>query len=78
MGYAATIALLCQQERWRARLALIGAAGRMALTNDIMQSLICTTIFYGYALGLFGQVGAAAGILLTIVIYALQIPFSMW
>ena len=50
----------------------------MALSNYLLQSLICTTIFYGYGLGLFGQVGAAAGIMLTIVIYALQIPWSHW
>jgi uncharacterized protein len=78
MGYAATIMLLAQHERWRARLAPLGAAGRMALTNYLLQSLICTTIFYGYGLGLFGRIGAAAGIGLTLMIYALQIPFSVW
>jgi len=35
-------------------------------------------IFYGYGLGLFGKVGLAAGIGLTIVIYLLQIPISHW
>jgi uncharacterized protein len=78
MGYAATIVLLARDARWRARLAPLGAAGRMALTNYLMQSLICTTIFYGYGLGLYGQVGAAIGIALAVVIYALQIPFSAW
>jgi uncharacterized protein len=78
MGYAATIVLLAQDHRWRSRLSPLGFAGRMALTNYLIQSLICTTIFYGYGLGLFGQVGAAVGVLLTVVIYALQIPFSVW
>jgi uncharacterized protein len=50
----------------------------MALSNYLLQSLICTFIFYGYGLGLFGQVGAAAGLLLTVVIYALQVPLSVW
>ena len=50
----------------------------MALTNYLLQSIICTTIFYGYGFGFFGQVGAAAGLLLTIVIYVLQIPWSHW
>jgi uncharacterized protein len=78
MGYAATIVLLAQHERWRSRLAPLGSAGRMALTNYLLQSLICTTLFYGYGFGLFGQVGAALGIVIALVIYALQIPFSMW
>lgn len=78
MGYAATIVLLAQQERWRRRLAPLAATGRMALTNYLLQSLIFTTIFYGYGLGLFGQVGAATGLLLTVIIYGLQIPLSVW
>ena len=78
MGYAATIVLLARRSGWQARLAPLGAAGRMALTNYLLQSLICTTIFYGYGLGLFDRVGAAAGIGLALVFYALQIPFSVW
>jgi uncharacterized protein len=33
----------------------LAAAGRMAFTNYLLTSLICTTIFYGYGLGWFGQ-----------------------
>ena len=50
----------------------------MALTNYLLQSVICTLLFYSYGLGLFGKVGHAAGIGLTLVIYLLQIPFSRW
>ena len=39
--------------RWlTSRLA---AVGQMAFSCYIMQSLICTTIFYGYGFGLFGR-----------------------
>lgn len=78
MGYAATIVLLAQHEPWRRRLTLLAAPGRMALTNYLLQSLICTTIFYSYGLGFFGQLGAAGGLLLALVIYSLQIPLSLW
>ncbi len=50
----------------------------MALTNYLTQSIVCTLIFYGYGLGLFGKMGAAMGIGLTLVIYLLQIPISHW
>jgi len=50
----------------------------MALSNYLMQSITCTLIFYGYGLGLFGGVGSALGILLTIAIFMVQIPISHW
>jgi len=78
LGYAAALALLVQAPAWRRRLAPLAAAGRLALSNYLLQSLVCTLIFYGYGLGLFGQVGAAAGLLLTVVIYLLQLPLSVW
>ena len=63
---------------WQPRLQVLAPMGRMALTNYLLQSIICTTLFYGYGLGLFGTMGAAAGFGLALVIYALQIPFSHW
>ena len=53
--------------------------GRMPLTTYLTQSVVATSIFYGYGLGLAGQVGAAEGILLTVVIFAGQMIFSrLW
>lgn len=78
LGYAATIVLLHEQPRWHAPLAPLGAAGRMALTNYLLQTVICTTLFYGYGAGLYGQVGAALGVLLTLVIFELQLAWSVW
>jgi len=34
---------------------LLAAAGRMAFTNYLATSLICTTLFYGYGLGWYGH-----------------------
>ena len=76
--YASVIILLAQRQAWKTRLAPLAAVGRMALSNYLFQSLVCTTIFYGYGLGLFGKVGPAAGLGLTFAIYAMQIPLSLW
>jgi uncharacterized protein len=77
-GYAAGIVLLVQQEPWRTRLAPLAAVGRMALTNYLLQTLICTTLFYSYGLSWFGRMGPALGVLLTVAIYALRVPLSVW
>ena len=78
LGYASTIVLLWQNPAWQRRLMPFSFVGRMALTNYLLQSLICTTIFYSYGFGLYGRVGPLADFFIGIVIYGLQIPFSMW
>ncbi|MBT9485955.1 MAG: DUF418 domain-containing protein [Rubrivivax sp.] len=77
--YVLTIVRLAQHPVWAQRLAFMGAAGRMPLTNYLMQTLICTTLFYGWGLGLWGQVGPAAGLVLSLAIFFLiQVPGSLW
>ena len=76
--YASSLILLTQREIWRRRLAPLAAVGRTALSNYLLQSLICTTIFYGYGLALFGKVSPSLGLLLTIAIFLIQIPVSVW
>lgn len=76
--YASVIVLLAQKDVWKRRLKPLAAVGRMALTNYLLQSVICTTIFNAYGFGQFGKVGPALGLVLTIVIFAVQIPLSNW
>jgi len=76
--YASTVILLTQGRAWRWRLAPLAAVGRMALGNYLLQSLICTTIFYSYGLALFCKVSPALGLLLTMIIWLIQIPLSVW
>jgi uncharacterized protein len=76
--YMASLTLLAERVTWRPRLAPLAAVGRMALTNYLLQSIICTTIFYGYGLALYGRIGVAAGAALAVAIYLLQVLFSRW
>lgn len=78
LAYVSTFCLLAISPRWGKYLQVLAPVGQMALTNYLTQSIVCTLIFYGYGLGLFGQMGVAAGIGLTIAIYLLQIPISHW
>jgi uncharacterized protein len=78
LAYVSAFCLLALSPSWGKRLQVLAPVGQMALTNYLTQSIVCTLIFYGYGLGLFGKMGGAMGIGLTIVIYLLQIPFSHW
>lgn len=48
------------------------SVGKLSLTNYLMQTVICTTIFYGYGFGLFNKLGTLNGIILAIFIFSLQ------
>jgi uncharacterized protein len=78
LSYVSGLILLTQRPSWQMRLAPLASVGRMAITNYLLQTVICTSLFYGYGFGLYGTIGAAAGILLTVLIYAMQIPMSNW
>jgi len=77
-GYASGLALLYLDEKKRRYLFPFAAVGRMALTNYLMQSVICTLFFYHYTTGLYGRIGPAVGLIPTVVLYGAQIVFSNW
>jgi uncharacterized protein len=60
---------------WFDRLA---AVGRMALTNYLMQSVICTTLFYGYGFNLFGRLDYAWQLVVVTAVWSLQLILSPW
>jgi len=53
------------------------AAGQMALTNYLTQSVILSILFYGYGFGLYGKIGSAPAALIGVILYALQLALSM-
>ncbi|MDQ6684755.1 MAG: DUF418 domain-containing protein [Pseudomonadota bacterium] len=77
--YVLTIVRLAQIPSWARRFAPVAAAGRMPLTNYLMQTAICTTIFYGWGFALYNRVGPAWGFVLALAIFFLiQVPWSLW
>ena len=77
-GYLGLIVCLIGTNRGNACLSCLAPLGRMALTNYIMQSVILTSVFYGYAGGLYGQISRAPQMLMVLVIIVFQILFSRW
>jgi uncharacterized protein len=77
-GYIATATLVVQRTAWRRILRPFAPIGRMALTNYLTQTVICLLVFYGYGAGLIGQVGAAAALLIALLVFAVQMAWSPW
>jgi uncharacterized protein len=77
-GYASGLALIFLNQRWRRFLVPFAAVGRMALTDYLMESVVCTLFFYHYTAGLYGRVGPAMGLVVTVVFFAAQVVFSNW
>ena len=75
LGYAGAIMLACKAgvafvTRW------LAPVGRMALSNYLGQTIICTLLFYGHGLGMFGKVDRGGQILVVLAVWALQIIVS--
>jgi len=77
--FTALIATMWRKDAWQKILRILAPVGRMALTNYLMQTVICVLIFYGYGLGQYGKVRALSATLLAFAIFLFQILFStLW
>jgi uncharacterized protein len=77
-GYVSGLALIFLDPNKRRFIAPFAAVGRMALTDYLMQSIVMTLFFYHYTTGLYGRVGPAIGLGITVVFFAMQVAFSNW
>jgi uncharacterized protein len=59
-------------------LGLFAPIGRMSLSNYVIQSIIGSTIYYGFGFGLYKYTGATYSLLIGIVLAVLQGIFSKW
>ena len=77
LAYASGFVLLWQAggERWLRQFAPVG---RMALTNYLGQTILCTTIFYGIGFGMVGRFAPWQVVATALTIYTGQWLFSRW
>ncbi len=76
--YACVIMLLVQRPEWSRRLGGLAAVGRLALTNYLVQTVLVTTLLYGYGAGLYGRLGIITGLPVALLIFMLQMISSRW
>jgi uncharacterized protein len=76
IGHVAVLMLLCRN---RVFPKVFAPVGRMALTNYLLTSLLCTFVFYGYGLGLYMKLARHELYWVVAVVWTIQIVFThLW
>ena len=68
------LAVKVAPEGWFSRL--FAPVGRMAFTNYLLQTVICTTLFYGHGFGLFGSMSRGGQSIVVLTVWAFEIWLS--
>ncbi|MFE8700313.1 DUF418 domain-containing protein [Cytobacillus sp. FJAT-54145] len=76
IAFAMGIALLSENPLFKKSLSVLAPVGKLSMSNYLLQSIVCTLIFYSYGLGYYGQISAFTGTLLALGIFTLQIVLS--
>ena len=58
--------------------AWLAPAGRMALSNYLMQSVVCAFLFTAWGLRMYASVSPLAAFAIAVAIFAAQLPLSAW
>ena len=79
LAYIGIIMLIVKSTKAIKCKSWFAAVGKMAFTNYILESLICTFIFYGHGLGFYGQVERKFQILIVFASWILILIISpLW
>lgn len=79
MGYSALVMLFSKAPGGTGIKAMLSAVGRMAFSSYILMTLLCTFIFNGHGLGLYGSIERKYQILMVPAIWILILIFSsLW
>lgn len=76
--YVSGFLLLYRKVSFKRFVKPIEAVGRAALSNYIFQNMMASFIFYSYGLGLIGDTRPVVNVFICFVIFAVQIPLSIW
>ena len=77
-GYMALIKWLYQKNSEHMLFIGLKSLGKLSLTIYIIQSIIGTTLFYGYGAGWFGMDNLGMTMIIFLVAFLLQMLFSTW
>jgi uncharacterized protein len=72
------LVMLAQRQQWLGPVRrALADVGRMALTNYLLQTLICTTLFYGHCFGWYGRVERWQQVVVVVAVWIFQVGFTL-
>jgi uncharacterized protein len=77
LGHVGTVISICKTGLATWLMRCLAAVGRIALSNYLMQSVICTTLFYGYGFALFGTLDRVHLLGVVVAVWILQFSYSL-
>lgn len=77
LAYLSLVMLLCKSDVLARLKSVLAVVGRTALSNYLLQTLICTTIFYSQGFALIGRVERTGQILIVFAVWGVQIVLSV-
>lgn len=79
LGYTGLVMLISKSGHFKKMVKAVSGVGRTAFTNYIFQTLVCTLIFYGHGLGLFGSVERKYQLLIVVGVWIVQLILTtLW
>jgi len=76
--YVAVVALLYWRNPARGLLPRLAPVGKMGLTVYLTQTVFGVLLFYGFGLGMLGEIGIAAAVALGILFFIAQVLLARW
>jgi uncharacterized protein len=76
LGHVGLVMLIVQSGALTWLTTRLAAVGRMALSNYLTHSIVCTTLFYGYGFGLFGTINRTGLLAIVLIIWVSQLVLS--
>jgi uncharacterized protein len=76
LGHVGLLMLIVQSGALGWLTRRLAAVGRMALSNYLTHSIVCTTLFYGYGFGLFGTINRTGLAAIVLAIWIVQLVVS--
>ena len=77
-GHIGAVLLIVKSGALQAVIQRFAAVGRMALSNYLTHSLVMTSLFYGYGLGLYAELPRVGQQGIVAVLIGLQLLLSPW